>query len=110
MTTLDTWIYLLKNKTKVRPLIQAFCGLVKNQCQTTVKNIRTNNGKEFKFDQFYATRGIVHQTSRVETPQQNSIVERKHQHILNVARALLFQANLPKIFWSYAVTHSVYLK
>jgi len=36
-------------------------------------------------------------------------MERKHQHILNVARALLFQSKLPNIFWSYAVLHSVFL-
>lgn len=63
-TTVDdysrhTWIYLLKNKTKVRPLIQAFCTLVENQFQTTFKIVR-NNGKEFKFDPFYTTKGIVH--------------------------------------------------
>ena len=36
-----TWIYLLKNKTEVKPLIQTFCALVKNQFQTIVKTIRT---------------------------------------------------------------------
>jgi len=53
--------------------------------------------------------GILHQRSRVETPQQNSVVERKHQHILNMTHSLLFQSSLPKAYWSYAVAHVVYL-
>ena len=48
--------------------------------------------------EFYMSKGILHQTAYVETPQQNAIVERKHQHIMNVAQSLLFQANLPNHF------------
>ena len=58
---------------------------------------------------FYNTIGIIHQTSCLETPQQDGIVERKHQHLLNVTRALLFQANLPPTFWSFALSHAVIL-
>jgi hypothetical protein len=57
---------------------------------------------------FYSSNGILHQTSCVESPQQNGRVERKHQHLLNVGRALLFQSNLPKYFWSCAVLHATY--
>jgi len=58
---------------------------------------------------FYASKRIIHKKSCVETPQQNDILEHKHQHILNITRALLFQANLPPIFWEFAVNHVVFL-
>jgi len=58
---------------------------------------------------FYSSKGIIHQTSCVETPQQNGVVERKHQHILNIARSLMFQSYFPLSFCSFSVSHVVHL-
>jgi len=58
---------------------------------------------------FFGNKRIIHQTSCVNTPQQNSIIERKHGHLLNVARALMIQFHLPKFYWSYSVIHAAHI-
>ena len=104
-----TWIILLKSKAEVQNRIKSFVSFAQTQFNTKVKAIRSDNGTEFLMSDFYLSHGIIHQTSCPETPQQNGRVERKHQHVLNVARALLFQSNLPKRFWSYSVIHAIFL-
>lgn len=73
-----------------------------------LKTIRSNNGPQFFLNEFFASNGILHQTSCVVTPEHNGRVARKYEHILNVANTLMFQSHIPNHFWSYAIKH-VYL-
>lgn len=58
----------------------------------------------------YASKSVIHQHSCIETPQRNEIIEQNHQRqLLNVARALSFQAHLPSQFWADCVLTARYL-
>jgi len=103
------WIVLLKSKSEVSQHVENFISLIENQFHITPKAIRSDNGPEFLLHYFYASKGIIHHRSFIETPQQNGRVERKHQHILNVGRALLYQSKLPASYWSYALLHATFI-
>ena len=100
---------MLKAKSETQNLLPQLYVYVETQFNKKIRCIRTDNGTEFLLKEFFKTKGIIHQLSCVETPQQNSIVERKHQHILNVARALKFQSNIPLRFWGHCVLTTVCL-
>ncbi|XP_019155254.1 PREDICTED: uncharacterized protein LOC109152134 [Ipomoea nil] len=104
-----TWLHLMKSKIEVRQFITRFHAMVFTQFGTLIKTFRTDNGTEFNNVEFFAEKGIIHQKSCAYTPQQNAVVERKHQHILNVARAIRFQATLLLEFWGQCVMHAVYI-
>jgi len=107
-----TWVFLMKNRTKVSKLLKGFIAMIQTQFDKKVKVVRNDNGLEFTsgpMHGFYFEHGILQESSYVHTPQQNGRVEHKHRHTLNVARALRFQAFLPIQFWGNCVLTATYL-
>lgn len=77
--------------------------MVHTQFQCKIKCLRSDNANELQLTEFLNEQGVLHQFSCVERPQQNSVVERKHQHLLNVARSLYFHSRVPIKFWTECV-------
>ncbi|RDX87108.1 hypothetical protein CR513_31458, partial [Mucuna pruriens] len=88
----------MKHKYEVCQIFVDFFRLVKNQFDKSIKRLRLDNGTEFvnlEFSKFLKDNGVVHELTCVNTPQQTGIAERKNRHLLEVARALLFQMSVP---------------
>lgn len=99
----------MKSKSKVRQLVQSFYIMVHTQFAIKIKAIRIDNAKEFDILDFLHSNGIIHQHNCVYTLQQNSVVKRKLQHLLSIARALQIQSHLPIQFWGDCVLTAAYL-
>ena len=86
--------------------------MIKNQFGVGIKRIRSDNAKDYfnlVLNSFCQKEGIIHQSSCVNTPQQNGVAERKNGHLLDQTRALLFQNHVPKKFWGEALLTATYL-
>ncbi|KAK8999357.1 hypothetical protein V6N11_070528 [Hibiscus sabdariffa] len=99
-----TWVYLLKLKSDVVLHLKTFFQYLQTQFSATVKVVRSDNGTEFfnsACSSFFNSLGIIHQSLCVHTPQQNGVAERKHRHLLEVARVLRLHSNVPIKFWAH---------
>lgn len=95
-------IFLIKNKSQVFDCFVRYKNMVENQLDKRIKILRTDNGGEFcnaKFSQLCEKSGIIHQRSCPHSPQQNGLAERYNRTIVEKARCMLFDANLPRAYW-----------
>ncbi|KAL4282375.1 hypothetical protein GQ457_03G013570 [Hibiscus cannabinus] len=106
------WVYFLKSKLNVLSTFKEFKIFAENQSDCKLKVLRTDNGGEYvsnEFNDFCRDSGILHQLTVPRTPQQNGVCERRNRTVLEMARCMLFEKHLPKLFWAKAVATAVYL-
>ncbi|KAI9195862.1 hypothetical protein LWI28_018837 [Acer negundo] len=100
----------MRHKDETQSILKRFFSYVFTQFESHIKTVRSDNGGEFiSLRSFFQDNGVLFQHYCVYTPQQNGVVERKHRHILQVARALKFQAQLPTQFWEECALTAVHI-
>jgi hypothetical protein len=106
------WVELLKSKDQGLDYFKKIKLRAESESGVKLKALRTDRGGEFTshlFSLFCNEGGIKHYTTTPYSPQQNGVVERRNQSIVEMARCLLKTMQVPPVFWGEAVSTIVYL-
>ena len=57
----------------------------------------------------FVRKQVEHQLTAPYTSQQNGVSERKNRSIMEMARCMLYEKELPKKFWAEAASIAVFL-
>ncbi|KAM0826297.1 hypothetical protein ACQ4PT_068956 [Festuca glaucescens] len=106
------WLEVIKAKSDA---YRTFCKIkaateAVGDCR--LRAFRSDRGGEFNsgdFRQLCDTSGIRHFTTAPYSPQQNGVVERRNQTVVEMARCLLKSMHMPSRFWGEAVRTAVYI-
>ncbi|GBN88543.1 Retrovirus-related Pol polyprotein from transposon TNT 1-94, partial [Araneus ventricosus] len=101
--------YFLKNKNEVFDIFSQFKAKYENLTEKRIKKLRTDNGLEFvneQLDTYLANSGIFHEKTIPYNSESNGKAERANRILLERARSLLYESELPLKFWAEAINFS----
>ena len=86
--------------------------MIENHTEKKIKTIRSDNGREFtsnEFRELCKESGIKRELSTPYNPQQNGVAEQKNKTIMEAARAMLHDQDLPMHLWAEAARTTMYV-
>ncbi|GJX65782.1 retrovirus-related pol polyprotein from transposon TNT 1-94 [Tanacetum coccineum] len=105
-----TWVRFLRTKDEAPEAIIKCIKNIQVCLNATVRNVRTDNGTEFvnqTLHEFYENVGISHQTSVART-QQNNVVKRQNQTLVEAARTMLIFSKALLFLWDKVINTACY--
>nr|GEX99372.1 copia protein [Tanacetum cinerariifolium] len=106
-----TWTHFLRSKDETPKVLIDFLRLVQRGLHAQVRIVRTDKGMESlnkTLHAYFASEGILHQTSVARTPEQNGVVERWNRTLVEATRIMLSAAKVPLFFWDEAIATSCF--
>ena len=106
-------IYTMHRKSESFGRYKTFESSAERHTTEVIQTLRSDRGGEYMSNEFgdhLRGKGIVHQLSTVETPQQNGVSERINRTLMDLVRSMLHAKGLPKQFWAEALATAVYVR
>nr|GEX61293.1 retrovirus-related Pol polyprotein from transposon TNT 1-94 [Tanacetum cinerariifolium] len=101
-----TWVHFLRCKDEAPEVIKTFLKRITVVLQSPVIIIRTEKCTKFinqVLKEYFDSAGISYQVSSIRTPQQNGVVERKNQTLVEAARTMLIFSHALVFLWAEAI-------
>ena len=101
-----TWVLFLSHKNDTLSTFSKLYKQIINEKNLKTVKIRSDHGTEFEnqdFDKFCTENEIDHNFSAPRIPQQNRVVERKNRTLVDIARTMLYETEMPKYFWAETI-------
>ena len=109
----ESVVYLMNTKDQVFGKYKLYEAMMLCQQNVHIKTLLSDRGGEYtsaEFNQYLDKQGTKHHYTIHDTPEQNRVAERLNQTLVEKTHAMLFESNLPKNLWGYAIQHVNYIK
>jgi hypothetical protein len=103
----------MKNKGESGGNIKKYVATIERKFGQNIKYLRFDNGKELvnkDIQKWADEKGIVIETTAPYSPSQHGVAERFNRTLLEIARAMLIDKQLPPFLWPEAVAHAAYIR
>nr|GFA04133.1 hypothetical protein [Tanacetum cinerariifolium] len=108
-----TWVKFLRSKYETLEAVIKFLKQIQVGLNKTVRFIRIDNGTKFvnhDLTHYYESVGIFHQKSVLRSPQQNGVVERQNQTLVEAARTMLIFSKALMFLWAKVIATACYVQ
>nr|GEZ35957.1 retrovirus-related Pol polyprotein from transposon TNT 1-94 [Tanacetum cinerariifolium] len=105
------WVRFLRTKDETLEVFLKFLKNTQHALNATIRMVRTDNGTEFvnkTLTDLFESVVITHQTSVPRSPQQNGVVKRRNQTLMEAARIMLIFTKAPLFLWAEVVATACY--
>ena len=107
-----SWIYFLQHKSEAFMKFRTFKQQVELEIGNKIRFFRSNRGGEYLsngFISFCSNNGIMRELTQAHTPQQNGVSKRHNRMIMERARSMSHDCQLPIFLWTEAIAMATYL-
>ncbi|KAL0559604.1 hypothetical protein IC582_004219 [Cucumis melo] len=83
-------------------MFKVFVTEIENQFNKRIKRLRSDRGTEYDsvaFNEFYSSKGIIHETTAPYSPEMNGKAERKNRTLTELVVAILLESGAAPSWW-----------